>query len=459
MDRWRTFLSLFLVLVASACAKAQASDAKSARRPNLIVLLADDLRWDSLGCVGNPLVQSPHLDALAKKGVRFKNAFVTTSICAVSRASILSGQFAHRHQIHDFQKAFTPEQWAQTYVALLRGVGYRVGFIGKFGVGAKMPADAFHYWKGFGGQGQYFPKDGDPRHMNQRMGDQTLEFLRGCDPATPFCLSISFKCPHAQDNAKREFPPDPRDEGLYKDTTFPMPKTAAPEFFAKLPKFVQESEGNRRWKRRYDTPEKFQEILRDYHRLVTGMDREIGRLLAELERTGVLENTVIVFLSDNGFFFGERGMADKWLMYEESIRVPMIVFDPALPMSSRGKTLDAMALNIDVAPTLLDYAGVKTPSVMQGKSLRSLVEGKSPTWRTDFFYQHLTLPKIIPPVEGVRTERWSYMRWVNTEPVLEELYDLPTDPLQERDLSKAPSAATRLAEMRARWAALRKEAE
>src|SRR5262245_14094052 len=326
------------------------------QRPNIIFLLADDLRSDVLGCYGDRLAKTPNIDALARRGVRFRHHFVTTSICAVSRASIFLGQYARRHKINDFVTNLTTDQFAQGYPALLKAADYRIGFIGKYGVGNKMPEQAqFDYWKGFGGQGNYFDK-GTPLHMNRRMGDQAIEFLKSCDNAKPFCLSLSFKCPHAQDKAPREFPPDPQDEGEFKDTVFPIPKTATENFFQLLPEAVRKSEGRVRWERRFNTPEKFQEIVRDYYRLVTGMDREIGRIVAELEKLGFADNTIIIFTADNGFFFGERGLADKWYMFEESIRVPCIIVDRRSDRLPRDRALEQMSLNIDFAPTLLDYA-------------------------------------------------------------------------------------------------------
>ncbi len=443
-----------------------------AKRPNIVFLLADDLRPDVLGCYGDRLAKTPHIDALAKRGVRFRHHFVTTSICAVSRASIFSGQYARRHRINDFATNFTPEAFAQTYPALLKAAGYRIGFIGKYGVGNKMPERVqFDYWKGFGGQGNYFDK-GTPLHMNRRMGDQAIEFLKTCDKAKPFCLSLSFKCPHAQDKAPREFPPDAQDEGEFKDTVFPTPKTAADKFFQLLPEPVRKSEGRVRWERRFNTAEKSQEIIRDYYRLVTGMDREIGRIVAALELFGLADDTIIVFTSDNGFFFGERGLADKWFMYEESIRVPCIIMDPRpekgtgplesrvpSPFRTRGRALEQMSLNIDFAPTLLDYAGVAIPKAMQGKSLRPLVNGETPNWRHDWFYEHHTLPKIIPPSEGVRTTRYTYLRWVATDPVVEELYDLATDPYQEQNIVNYASQRLPLLVLRERWEVLRRAAE
>jgi arylsulfatase A-like enzyme len=430
------------------------------RPVNIVFLLADDLRWDALGCAGNRIIRTPNIDRLAREGVRFTNAFVTTSICAVSRASIFSGQYARRHGINDFATPFSDAAWAQTYPALLRKAGYRTGFIGKFGVGkdVKPLAAAFDYWRGLPGQaGPFFdPKDPSRTHATARFGNQALEFLSGCRPGKPFCLSVSFSAPHARDGAQREFPPDRRDEKLYADTVIPTPKTAQEKYFRLLPRFVQQSEGRRRWQGRFATPEMFQQTVRDYYRLISGIDREVGRIIETLRARKLLDDTLIVFTADNGFFLGERGMADKWLMYEESIRIPLLVFDPRLPEKQRGRQVGKMVLNIDLAPTLLDYAGVKAPQGIQGRSLRPLVRGETPAWRTEWFYEHHTFPKIIPPSEGVRTERWKYLRWVGVDPVVEELYDLDNDPREEHNLAAQPRHARTLEGLRERWDTLRK---
>jgi arylsulfatase A-like enzyme len=456
MKRCVFVLMLFFVLGFTAL-PARADEPK--KRPNIVFLLADDLRWNVLGCTGDKLAKTPNIDALAKRGVLFRNHFVTTSICAVSRASILSGQYARRHKINDFATEFTAEAYARTYPMRLKVAGYRVGFIGKFGVGNKMPDKSFDYWRGFPGQGAYFGK-GEKIHLTHRMGDQAIEFLQGCKKDTPFCLSLSFKAPHAMDAAKREYPPDPRDEELFKDVTFPIPKTADPKYFLALPDFVQNSESRKRWERRFKTPEMHQAVVRDYYRLVAGMDREVGRILAELERLGFAEDTIVIFTSDNGYFFGEHGLADKWYLYEESIRVPLIVFDPALPKERRDKTVEAMTLNIDLAPTMLDYAGVAVPKSMQGANIRPWLRGQTPEWRRDWFYEHHTAVKIIPPSEGVRTTRWTYLRWLKdgANPV-EELYDLQADPLQERNLVAEATHQETLRQLRARWRQLRKDLE
>lgn len=460
LRRLAALLGCLSLLTFSPCSLL-AQQATAPPRYNIVVLLADDMRWDALGCMGNKIIQTPHLDKLAGRGLRFVNAFVTTSICAPSRASIFSGQYVRRHKIDDFQKSFSPQALQATYPLLLKRAGYRIGFIGKWGVGTQLPAEHFDYWRGFPGQGTYFDSSGV--HLTRRMGDQALEFLSQCKDEQPFCLSISFKAPHCEDGARakkqREFPPDPQDERLYSDLEIPLPKTYGDEFFRLLPPFVQRSEARRRYEVRFATPALYQRTVKDYYRLITGMDREIGRLLDALHQRGWMERTVILFSSDNGFFLGERGLAGKWFMYEESIRVPLILVAPDIEASRRGLALSPIVLNIDLAPTILDYAQVPIPAVMQGRSLRPWTKGTPIEWRRDFFYEHHTLPKILPPSEGVRTERYKYLRWIQPDETIEELYDLQTDPLETKNLAQQPNYQPLLQQLRQRYQELRQQAE
>jgi arylsulfatase A-like enzyme len=252
--------------------------------------------------------------------------------------------------------------------------------------------------------------------------------------------------------------PDDRDESLYTGITLPEPVTATDAYFKRLPESVQTSEARRRWHWRFATPEKFERNAKDYYRLISGIDREVGRINAELETRGLASNTVVIFTSDNGYFLGDRELADKWFMYEESLRDPLIIYDPREPAGQRRRSEDAMTLNIDFAPTMLDLAGVPPSAGMQGRSLIPLVENQHPAdWRTEFFYEHHFAPDIIPPSEGVRTERWSYIRWVDEKPLIEELYDLKTDSLEGHNLAADPEHAQTLAQLRARWEKYREE--
>jgi len=449
------------------CATASLCGAEPQVRPNILFVLTDDQRWNTLGCMGDTNILTPNIDRLAQQGVLFQNHFVTTSICCCSRASIFTGQYMRRHGIEGFGQPFTSAQWAETYPALLRQNGYRTGFIGKFGVGddpaVKAMADKFDYWRGVPGQGgKYFinPNDLNRTHETKKFGDDALEFISSTSANQPFCLSLSFTAPHARDTMPHleQYQPDDRDRSLYTGVMIPEPVTDNPDYFAKLPKSVQNSEGHRRWLWRFDTPEHYEISVKNYYRLISGIDREVGRIMAELEKGGLASNTVVIYTSDNGYFLGDRELSDKFFMYEEGLRDPLIVFDPREPAANRGRSETAMTLNIDFAPTMLALAGVTPPAGMQGRSLIPLVENQRPAdWRTEFFYEHHTFPKIIPPSEGVRTERYSYIRWINEKPLVEELFDLKNDQLEGHNLAAKPEFEQTLTQLRARWEKYRDE--
>ena len=422
------------------------------RRPNILFLLTDDQRWDTMGCAGNPIIQTPNMDKLAQQGVLFRRNFVTTSICAVSRASFLTGLYARCHGIHGFGVSLSEEQHAASYPGLLREAGYRTGFIGKYGVGRTMPDDKFDFSRGFAGQGRYLDKD-DPSsrsHLTTIMGDQAQEFLEGSTGDQPFCLSVSFKAPHVQDGEAPYFISDPAYDELYADATIPPFYKNDRAHYDQLPAFLKdEYEGRIRWERRFGTPERYQESVKRYYRLIYGVDVQIGRMLDTLQRKGWDDNTVIVFAGDNGFYLGERGQAGKWLMHEESIRTPLIIRDPR-QKASAGTTRDEMALNIDCAPTMLSLAGIEPPASTNGRDLTPLVRGESPAWRHEWFYEHLFEHSTIPKTEGVRGENWKYCDFIESDPHYEELYDLDGDPQEERNLASVSEHGGQLAAMRER---------
>ncbi len=197
-------------------------------------------------------------------------------------------------------------------------------------------------------------------------------------------------------------------------------------------------------------------MVRGYYRMISGVDLVIGRIRAALKKRGLADNTIIIFTSDNGYFLGERGFADKWYIYEHSIRVPLLVFDPRAPKVDRGRVVEAMALNVDLGPTMLDLAGIEIPKLTQGRSLLPLLKGKTPAdWRTDFFYEHLFERKNIPKSEGVRTERFTYVRWFEQKPVVEELYDHEADFDEMKNLIAEPKYAEVLEKLRKRTTELR----
>jgi arylsulfatase A-like enzyme len=360
--------------------------------------------------------------------------------------------------LHRFDKALPSEAWLNSYPVLLRQAGYRTGFIGKFGIGDPLPKEDFDYWAGFPGQGKYFQEEGKGVHLTRRMGHQALEFLDGCMADQPFCLSISFKAPHVQDDGiRRLFPPDPADEDLYAGTHIPAPELASEETWRRMPEFLRESEGHVRWHTRFGTPEMFQSTAKDIYRLITGVDRVVGETLRELEERGLRDNTVVVFTSDNGFFFGERQFEGKWLMYEQSIRTPLVIQDPRLPAGLRGRAVNPMTLNIDLMPTLVELAGLGVPKTAAGRSLAPLIRGERTEWRKEWFYEHLLDHPRIPRNEGVRTEQWKYIRYLDQAPVYEELYDLESDPQEVTNLAHEERFRGRLESMRERWKDLKEQ--
>ncbi|MCZ2074966.1 MAG: sulfatase [Bryobacteraceae bacterium] len=420
-------------------------------KPNILFLLTDDQRWDALGCMGRPVIETPNIDRLAREGVTFENNFCTSAICMTSRASIFTGLHERTHGISSFTRDFTPEQLSATYPQILREAGYRTGFIGKYGVGNNLPAAHFDYFKGFPGQGRYYhERNGKTVHLTQILGEQAAEFLASTSDHQPFCLSVSFKAPHVQDGDPRQFLYDPALEGLYRSDSIPPPKTAEERYFEALPSFLKNSEGRERWKIRFATPEMYQRSVKGYYRLITGVDAVVGSLLKLLETRRLLDNTAVVFTSDNGFFLGEHGLAGKWLMHEESIRTPLIIRDPHLTSSRGGSRVKRPALNVDIAPTLLGLAGLEPPRAMQGRDLAPLLAGKNVAWRRDWYYSHLFQHPKIPRSEGLRNHRWKYIRYLDTEPVYEELYDLESDPLEEHNLALAKQQPAVLAGMRSR---------
>lgn len=434
---------------------------KTPKKPNIIFILTDDHRWDALGAMGNPIVKTPNIDELAREGVMFRNAYVTTAICAVSRASILTGQYMSRHKIDDFGTSMAPDALAQTYPLLLRAAGYQTGFIGKFGVGnpKDQPKDQYDFWEcSLTGQPVYEMTDekGDYLHHTDKVDNDINRFLDQVGEEKPFCLSVSFKAPHVQDNDPRQFIIHPRYESYYKDVVIPTPETADPKYWEQFPDFfrTEENIARERWKLRFATPEMYQEMVKNYYRLLTHVDDVVGHTVKRLKELGLAGNTIIIFMGDNGFYLGEHGLAGKWYGHEESIRVPLIVYDPR--GEKKGKVSEEIALNVDIAPTILRFAGVEIPSGMQGTDLMDIADGKSD--RQDFYYEHTFLgsPKI-PQVEGVVSREWKYMKFI--EHGYEELYDLEADPHEKENLATDSAQTERTGKLRARYEELKREAQ
>ncbi len=457
----------FLHSTAAGLGAATAAPGAQSSRPNILFILTDDQRFDDLSCAGNPVLRTPNLDMLARTGVRFLNSFVTTSICCCSRATALTGQYMRRHGIEDFATPLTAAQFANTYPALLRKAGYRTAFLGKFAVGAdnaekrnvSLPADQFDYWYGFP-QSINFQQmvEGEKRHLTPLMTTKAIDFLKSTPADRPFLMTLCYKEPHGPWNYF-----DPDRPNAYKDAKIPAPTTHTRADFEAQPEFLRASlNGHKSGKWPDDEDQQLLERTRTCYHLVAGIDESVGHVMAalrELKRDG---NTVVIFASDNGVLRGAHGFEGKWIMYEESIRVPLIIRDPRLPKKFQGVTRDQTVLNIDYAPTMLRYAGLPVPSGMQGLDLAPLLTNPNARTRDEWYYEHTYTPGPGSPqlpiakTEGVRTTRWKYTRY--TQDSYEQLFDLKADPIERNNLASKPAHAKTLASMRERCTALRKQA-
>lgn len=422
------------------------------KKPNIIFILTDDQRWDAMGFAGNDIIQTPELDDLAQAGTYFKNAFSTTPICAASRASILSGMHERTHG-YTFQKPRLKKPYTELiYPKILKENGYHVGFFGKLGVNIDSASQYFDksdfYDRGNSPdyRGYFYKKIGkDTVHLTRYTGHQAVEFINSAPSDKPFCLSLSFSAPHGHDNSTDQYFWQSKSDGLYKNIRIPEPLLGEDEYFDRLPKEVKAGFNRVRWKWRFDTPEKYQQMVKGYYRMITEIDDEIGMIRKQLIEKGIDDNTIIIVMGDNGYFLGDRQLADKWLMYDVSIRIPLIIYDPRVGRSGK---IDDMVLNIDITKTMLDMAGIAIPRQYQGESLVPLVANQTAHLKRDaILVEHLWDMPDIPSSEGIRTERWKYFRYrLISAP--EELYDLKNDPLEKNNLAADLQYARVLSKLR-----------
>lgn len=440
-------------------AAALLSPLAAQERPNLIFILTDDQRYDMMGNV-TPHVVTPEMDKIVAEGVRFNQAFVTTPICMASRATILSGLWERTHRYTGGAPTIDDRYMLASYPKLLRDAGYQTGYVGKWHVQTNegITEELFDSYVRLRHPYDQTLQDGSKRHLTDLTGDLALEYLDSTDRDRPFNLSVSFNAPHAEDWHPMQYIPAPGTENLYEGFTVP-PTVLGEAFFNMLPAFLgNESMNRHRYHWRFDNERKRQLMTKNYYRLIAGVDRVVGRLRAKLEELGVADNTVIMLMGDNGYFLGDRGWAGKWKPHELSLRVPLIVYDPRLSDAQRGAKTDAMALNVDVPSTLLDYAGVEIPEHWQGESLVPLIQGEQPAnWRTEFFHEHIFTHPTIADYEGIRTERYKYARYIDQDPVYEEMYDLQADPHEAENLARRPRYYQLLRELRQKCNDLRDE--
>ena len=444
---------LFILISRNSISSQETSSLLSPKKPNIIFILTDDQRFDALSYSGNSLAHTPEMDQLAEQGSYFKTAMVSTPICAASRASIFTGLYERAHN-YNFQTGNIKEEYmSESYPKLLKEAGYYTGFYGKYGVRYEKLDQQFDEYESYDRNNAFKDRRGyyyktiqeDTVHLTRYTGQKALNFLDKQTSDQPFCLSLSFSAPHAHDGAKEQYFWQTETDHILKNTIIPEPNLGEDKYFDEQPEFVKSGFNRTRWYWRYDTPEKYQHSVKGYYRMIAGIDLEIGKIREKLKEKGLDKNTVIILLGDNGYFMGERQFAGKWLLYDNSVRVPLIIYDP------RAKTpldIEELALNIDVPSTLLDLAQIPQPASWHGKSLVPIVHNQKKTLDRDtVLLEHLWEFQHIPPSEGLRTKEWKYFRYVNNKSV-EELYYLPKDPKEINNLASHPEYQQTLSEFR-----------
>lgn len=408
---------------------------------NIIFILTDDHRYDAFGFLkGQPWLDTPVFDQFARDGVNFKNSFVTTALCSPSRATLLTGMYAHKHKIVDNNTAIPAN--TVFFPQYLQRAGYNTAFIGKWHMGNQgdEPQPGFDHWVSFRGQGSYLPvEDGlnvDGKRVPQGgyitdvLTDYALKWLRQQSKDKPYFLYLSHKAVHA------DFVPPEKYRAKYKDEKFVFPKTmAASEPYAQdRPTWVKNQRNS--WhgvEFPYHSKLDIAEYYKLYMRTFAGVEDSTAQILAELEKRGELDSTLIVYMGDNGFAFGEHGLIDKRTAYEESMRVPLIARCPEL--FGRGKAVSNMITNLDFMPTILDAAGLEAPSTCDGASWLPLARGESVPWRKDFLYEYYwerNFPQT-PTIHALRGDRYKFIRYQGIWDI-DELYDLEQDPIESRNL-------------------------
>jgi len=468
-----------------------ADGARVKRRPNVLFIMTDDHASHALSCYGSKINETPNLDRIAKGGMLFENSFCTNSICAPCRAVILTGKYSHLNSVKDNGQRFDGSQ--QTFPKLLQKVGYQTAMIGKWHL--KTDPTGFDYWNVLPGQGAYYnpvmiemgERKNYTGYVSDIITDRALEWLDRRDKDKPFCLMYQHKAPH------RRWEPGPKHLTMYDDVEIPEPDTlfddysnrgrAAKEQDMSIAKTMtahdlkftpprnMTPEHRKAWDTAYGPKNKafeeaklegkelirwkYQRYIKDYLRCIASVDDNVGRVLDYLDKEGLAENTVVVYTADQGFYLGDHGWFDKRFMYEESLRMPLMVRYPREVKA--GAVSKDIVLNLDFGPTFLDYAGVKTPDDMQGESMRSVLKGETPdSWRKAMYYHYYEYPAVhsVKRHYGVRTRRYKLIHFYNDIDEW-ELYDLKEDPQEMKNVYGDPKNAKIVARLKGQLKRLR----
>lgn len=460
----KSAFSVILLAIALTCLGGAAS------RPNILFIFSDDHATHAIGAYGSRMNRTPAIDRLAREGMRFDRSFCVNSICAPSRAVVLTGKYNHLNGVRDNVAVFDGAQ--QTLPKLMGRAGYRTALVGKWHL--KSTPTGFDYTDILPGQGEYHDpvmiENGKSRrvkgYVTDIITDQALHWLKRREsPDKPFFLMLQHKAPHA------DWEPDEKHQAMYADADIPLPETFNDDYrtrtaqirnhrlhvgpkqwelhfkrFGKLPAGMDEQQ-TREWV--------YQVYMKNYLRCVASMDANIGRVLDYLDESGLAENTIVVYSSDQGFFLGDHGLYDKRFMYEPSLRTPLVIRQPGKIRA--GSVSEDMVLNMDFAPTLLDLAGVKVPDDMQGRSFQPITRGRTPAdWREDMYYQYFEQAFGLGPHEGVRTRHHKLIHYQYGDNGW-ELFDLRNDSNELNNLYGVPEHQPLVRDLKARLADLKRQ--
>jgi len=502
---------LFVTLCLLCCLNCKTSNSKEKQqtlknsKPNIIFLMTDDQRWDNMGCYGKPEFDTPNIDKLATESVVFDKAFYAVAICMPSRVTMLTGRYNSNHKVGFVApENFTLSQddFSRSYPALLKKEGYRTGFIGKVGFTvteeAQRPSTPkVHFYKEslsstfdfFAGsettdtKGFVFWPESDSELIRiydapnrkrytrtLRTGEAMLRFIDTQPKDQPFCLSVSFYAVKHDSNAHMYMP----HYDLFKNNEFSVPENWVEGTNEELPDVVKENaRGYRLHKQRSSTPAMHQKLVRRFATQGFSVDQQVGFLVEKLKEKGMLENTIIIYTSDNGRFQGSHGLFDKCLLYEESVKAPLIVYDGRTASKKNARRENALISSVDIAPTILSFAGVEAPNTMQGKDFTKVLDKTQnmEEWRDAVFMEDLFLVDMFnqrnKPEEdilkanqqlinnnksyrsrGIRTDRYKYFVYYEHTPKIEELYDIENDPQEQNNLANDPEYAELLKTLR-----------
>ena len=463
------YVALVVVLAAvlSLAACRQQSTQPAPPHPNILFILLDDLRWDTVGYAGHPNLETPNIDRIANEGVNFRNAFSTTSLCSPSRASLLSGLYAHRHGVTNNFTEFPSA--LDSFPKALQRAGYTTAYVGKYHMGENNdePRPGFDYFVTHKGQGKYYDNEfnfnGQRRELvkgyyTTAVTDIALEWLKRDHGGKPWLMMLGHKAPHSF------YTPEPKYAHTFDDVRVPYPASAFS--LQDKPEWIKERMYTWHgiygplfeWRKQFpdDRPEAvkdFENMVHAYWGTVLSVDDSVARLRSWLEETGQLDNTIIVFVGDNGLLQGEHGMVDKRTMHEPSIRIPMAVRYPGL--TKEKKTIDQQVLTVDMAPSLLELTGTPSLQNIDGRSWVTLVKSGDPGWRKSWFYYYNYEAEFpyTPNVRGIRTEAWKYIHYPHgdggPDRHMAELYDLRNDPEENKNLIADVKSSDTLQQLKA----------